>query len=85
MISGKLGSHGNFSSIEDEDYLISNVHWVRCEEDVAVYLFNFAWSGRIGGRDAEGRGLGTSVLVRDGSDWKLLVEHLGPPSPPVAT
>ena len=29
----------NFSAIEDEDYRISNVHWVRRDEDVAVYLF----------------------------------------------
>ncbi len=75
----------NFSAIEDEDYRISNVHWVRRDEDVAVYLFEFAWSGRIGGHDAEGGGRGTSLLVRDGPDWKLLVEHLGPQSPLVAT
>ena len=29
-------------------------------------------------------GRGTAVLVREGSDWKLLVEHLGPPPVAVA-
>ncbi len=72
----------NFSEIEDEDYRISNVHWVRRGEDACVYLFEFSWSGRINGQDVQGGGRGTSVLVREGSDWKLLVEHLGPP--PVA-
>ena len=74
----------NFRTIDDEDYRVSNVHWVLRDQDVAVYLFDFSWSGRIGGRQAEGGGRGTSVLVRDGSDWKLLVEHLGPRRPVAA-
>jgi ketosteroid isomerase-like protein len=68
----------NFSAIEDETYRISNVHWVLCGTEVAVYLFDFAWSGRIDGKAARGAGRGTSVLIRDGNDWKLLAEHLGP-------
>jgi len=71
----------NFAAIEDEDYRISNLHWVRRGEDVAVYVFDFAWSGRIDGREARGAGRGTSVLVRHGPDWQLLAEHLGPPGP----
>ena len=74
----------NFSAIEDEEYGISNVHWVRRDREVAVYLFDYEWSGRIGGRAASGRGRGTSVLVREGSGWKLLVEHLGPAPAPAA-
>lgn len=74
----------NFSAIEDEEYRISNVHWVRRGEDLAVYLFDFTWSGRIDGRDAKGAGRGTSVLVRRGSGWQLLAEHLGPTRSAVA-
>jgi ketosteroid isomerase-like protein len=66
----------NFSVIEGEEYRISNVHWIMRTRDVAVYLFEFQWAGRIDGRDAAGAGKGTSVLVRNGADWKLLVEHL---------
>ena len=73
----------NFRAIDDEDYRISNIHWVLRNQDVAIYVFDFAWSGHIGGRASEGGGRGTSVLVRDGYDWKLLVEHLGP-RPPIA-
>jgi len=72
----------NFAAIEDEDYRISNMHWVRRGEDVSVYVFDFAWSGRIGGRDAKGAGRGTSVLVRHASSWQLLAEHLGPAGSP---
>ena len=67
----------NFASIEDERYRISNVHWVVQSETFAVYLFDFTWSGRINGRETQGGGRGTSVLVCDNGDWKLLVEHLG--------
>ena len=68
----------NFASIEDESYRMSNIHWILRSRDVAVYLFDFHWTGRIDGREARGGGRGTSVLVRDGDDWKLLAEHLGP-------
>ena len=74
----------NFATIKDEDYRIANVHWVRRDERIAVYLFDFSWRGRIDGNFAQGGGRGTAVLVREGSDWKLLVEHLGPPQPAVA-
>jgi ketosteroid isomerase-like protein len=68
----------NFASIDDEQYHISNVHWVLRSELVAVYLFDFRWSGRIRGQETHGRGRGTTVLVCDDGEWKLLVEHLGP-------
>ena len=66
----------NFSAIEGEEYRISNVHWIMRTPDVAVYLFEFQWTGRIDGRDVAGAGKGTSVLVRTGADWQLLAEHL---------
>lgn len=69
----------NFAAIQDEDYRISNVHWVLRSERMAVYLFDFHWTGRIDGRAAAGSGRGTSVLANDGqSGWRLLAEHLGP-------
>jgi ketosteroid isomerase-like protein len=66
----------NFAAIEDEQYRISNIHWVLRLESFAAYLFDFQWSGRINGQEAHGGGRGTHVLVYDGG-WKLLVEHLG--------
>ena len=68
----------NFAAIQDEEYRISNVHWVASGEEFAVYLFEFDWSGRIDGREVSGGGRGTSVLVRQNGEWKLLAEHLGP-------
>jgi ketosteroid isomerase-like protein len=67
----------NFASIEDERYAITDVHWVSRDDAYAVYLFRFHWSGRIAGQPASGGGVGTSVLKRDGGQWRLLTEHLG--------
>jgi ketosteroid isomerase-like protein len=68
----------NFAAIANEEYRISNVRWVHRGAKIAVYLFDFNWSGRVGGRPASGSGRGTCVLHRDQDGWKLLVEHLGP-------
>ena len=69
---------GNFAAIADEEYRISNIRWVHRGSEIAVYLFDFNWSGRVGGRPAGGSGRGTSVLHRDDDGWRLLVEHLSP-------
>jgi ketosteroid isomerase-like protein len=54
---------------------------VHRDADVAAYLFDFDWSGRIDGRPASGNGRGTCVLRRhNGTGWRLLIEHLGPRS-----
>jgi ketosteroid isomerase-like protein len=69
---------GNFAAIADETYRISNVHWVRKGRVFAAYLFDFNWSGLIDGKPASGGGRGTCVLVKEGTSWQLLIEHLGP-------
>lgn len=68
----------NFAAISEEEYRLSNLHWVRRDEEMAVYLFDFAWRGIIAGQHASGSGRGTAVIVREGDAWQLLVEHLGP-------
>jgi ketosteroid isomerase-like protein len=68
----------NFSVIQDEEYAITNVHWVHRGDETAIYLFEFSWRGTIDAKPASGSGRGTSVLIRAGDKWQLLVEHLGP-------
>jgi ketosteroid isomerase-like protein len=70
----------NFSLIKEEEYSITNVYWVHKDDNTSVYLFDFHWSGVIDGKQAGGSGRGTSVLIMENTQWKLLVEHLGPKS-----
>ncbi len=68
----------NFALIKNEAYVISNVRWVRRDDTIAVYLFDFSWSGLIEAKPASGAGRGTAVIVREDGAWRLLAEHLGP-------
>ena len=67
-----------FDLIKDETYQITNIHWIRNDESLAVCLYNFHWSGLINGQEASGGGRGTSVLVNENGRWLILTEHLGP-------
>ena len=68
-----------FSKIKNERYAIKDIYWVHQGNEFATCIYNFEWSGIIYGRSAAGAGRGTTVLVKEGGNWKLLSEHLGPP------
>jgi hypothetical protein len=71
----------NFAAIRDEPYAISNLRWPRRGTDHAVCLFDFAWSGVVGGRPAGGAGRGTTALLFESDRWLMIAEHLGPKPP----
>jgi ketosteroid isomerase-like protein len=66
----------NFEAIQDEEYSIANLTWVAKTQEVAVCVYDFAWSGTVNGEPASGSGRGTSVLKRSGENWKVVHEHL---------
>lgn len=67
----------NFALIKNEEYTISDVHWLHQSDDMAVYVFSFNWQGIINGERASGVGHGTAVIKQSKGSWKLLAEHLG--------
>ncbi|WP_062270695.1 nuclear transport factor 2 family protein [Endozoicomonas arenosclerae] len=68
----------NFTSIKEEDYRITNVHWAYISENTAVCLYDFNWKGIIDGEECSGGGRGTSSLIREQDQWLIISEHLGP-------
>jgi len=66
-----------FSLIKDEEYAISNIHWVLETDKMAVLIYIFSWSGIIEGTFSSGSGRGTSVLTKHEGKWQLICEHLG--------
>ena len=68
----------NFASIQDEECEISNLHWAHISEEKAVCLYDFSWKGIIDGEICSGGGRGTSVLISENEQWKIVTEHLGP-------
>ncbi|GAB5533153.1 MAG: hypothetical protein Roseis3KO_49300 [Roseivirga sp.] len=67
----------NFSLIKNEKYTIRNIKWLAKDRKYAVYLFEFSWTGIIEAKPVSGNGIGTSVLIKEDTQWKLLTEHLG--------
>lgn len=70
----------NFDLIKEEEYAMSDLHWVLKNETFAVCTFVYHWSGVINRKPASGSGRGTSSLVKEGEAWQLVAEHLGPNS-----
>ncbi|MCG8601838.1 MAG: nuclear transport factor 2 family protein [Verrucomicrobiales bacterium] len=70
----------NFDLIKEEEYAMSDLHWVLKNETFAICTFVYHWSGVINRKPASGSGRGTSSLVKEGEAWQLVAEHLGPNS-----
>lgn len=73
----KAAFEHNFAMIKSEKYKMKNINWLIEQEQFAVYTFEFFWSGIINQKSVSGNGVGTSVIIKEESDWKLLTEHLG--------
>lgn len=67
-----------FELIQDETYKITDIHWIEQNDDYAVLIYIYNWSGVINGEQASGSGRGTSVLINESGSWQVLTEHLGP-------
>ncbi|MFS4491491.1 nuclear transport factor 2 family protein [Maribacter sp. 2308TA10-17] len=82
LFKGKIELQGafekNFSAIKNEKYAMQNIHWVLKKPTMAVYTFDFNWTGIINGEKMQGVGRGTSVIINQNGIWKLISEHLGP-------
>lgn len=70
----------NFGLIQDEEYSVFDLHWVRKTEQYAVCIYAFRWQGLIQGEPARGAGRGTATIIKEDGKWTLLAEHLGPTS-----
>jgi len=73
----KTAFESNFNKIKNEEYSIDTINWLIKENNYAVYTFEFNWTGVINGKSASGNGIGTSVIIKKDSKWRLLTEHLG--------
>lgn len=67
-----------WSLIKHEVYSVTDVDWI-CEADcAAVCTFAFHWEGEVNGEKRQGKGRGTSCFRKEGSEWKIVHEHLSP-------
>ena len=73
----KLAFEKNFALIKNEKYKISKVKWLKIEDDFAVFIFEYSWSGLIKNKIHSGGGVGSTTITKNNGTWKLLCEHLG--------
>lgn len=73
----QLAFENNFAKIKSEKYVMEDIVWLKKEPMYAVYLFQFNWTGIINDKLVSGSGIGTSVIIKEEENWKLLTEHLG--------
>jgi ketosteroid isomerase-like protein len=66
----------NFTTIEDDHYEIGPIRWLVRTDTCAVCTYTFRWTGKIGGKPAQGSGRGTSVLEKRAGNWLMVHEHL---------
>jgi len=55
----------NFNLIKSEKYQMSQISWLQKNMSYAVYLFDYDWSGLIGGKLISGTGIGTSIIIKE--------------------
>ena len=66
----------NFDMIKNETYGTSKLRWLARTDDLAVGVYEYAWSGDVHGERVSGGGRGTTVLRRRGDRWEIVHEHL---------
>lgn len=70
------GMRQNFDSIENDPCETLDVTWLVENDDLAVCVYKFRWTGEVDGKPAGGRGRGTSVLKRVDGEWRTVHERL---------
>lgn len=65
-----------WAMIQNEVYTLSDENWLFEGNDSAVCTYTYHWSGMVSGKQSEGKGRGTSCFRKEGTQWKIVHEHL---------
>ena len=65
-----------WAMIQNEVYWLTDLEWIAESDDSATCIYTYHWKGLIGESERDGSGRGTSVLRKEGSNWKIIHEHL---------
>ena len=65
-----------WKNLQNEIYWLEDVDWIAVGDKAASCTYRFCWKANIDGKTVEGEGRGTTVLRKEGSEWKIIHEHL---------
>ncbi|NTH49213.1 nuclear transport factor 2 family protein [Agrobacterium rhizogenes] len=60
----------------NEFYWLEDIDWVAMSDTTASCIYRFRWKAVISGIRHEGSGRGTTVFRKEGTQWKIIHEHL---------
>jgi ketosteroid isomerase-like protein len=66
----------NADLVSDYTYAAGPRKWLVQTDTVAVCVYPFHWTGKVGGQQMEGRGRATRVLEKRNGSWLVVHEHL---------
>ncbi len=75
----KVNFEGTWNYLPDEVYGIENIRWLSVEKKSATCIYEYTYRGTHDGKPIQGRGRGTSVLVKQNRKWRIAHEHLSVP------
>lgn len=65
--------------LPDEVYGLENVQWLSIGRHSAVFVYAYTYQGTHAGKPVQGRGRGTTLLVKEKGTWRIAHEHLSIP------
>ncbi|PKR87337.1 DUF4440 domain-containing protein [Pleomorphomonas diazotrophica] len=63
-------------TLQNEVYWLEDVDWIAVGDTAASCTYRFRWTADIDGTACAGEGRGTTVLRKEGGEWKIVHEHL---------
>ena len=60
----------------EDRYYLSDIHVVTTDRETATATYTYNWEGTLGDHEFSIRGRGTRVLVRAGTSFQIIHEHL---------
>ncbi|MBS1165321.1 MAG: nuclear transport factor 2 family protein [Proteobacteria bacterium] len=72
----KAAFEETWRKLQNEVYWLEDVDWIAMSDTAASCTYRFRWKADIDGKTYEGDGRGTTVLRKEGAQWKIVHEHL---------
>ena len=65
--------------LPDEVYGIKDITWLSVDKRSATCIYTYTYQGTHNGKAVQGKGRGTTILVKENGNWQIAHEHLSIP------
>ncbi|NEM97423.1 YybH family protein [Pontibacter burrus] len=69
----------SWNYLPDEVYGIEDITWLSIDKRIATCIYTYTYQGTHNGKSIQGKGRGTTILVKENGNWKIAHEHLSIP------